>query len=120
MPDPHAEPRRHGPQEVAGREEPALVEEAVGRQEQLAVDVAHLAVLEQGRRDEQPVVGRLLDERDDRRQAVGRGGQLGQPRVVEPHRDLGREVLELVAGQPELREDDAGRPRPSRAWVSSS
>ena len=30
----------------------------------------------------------------------------GQPRVVEPHRDLGGEVLEQVARQPELREDD--------------
>ena len=68
MPDPEA--RRHGPQQVARREEPALVEQAVGRQEQLAMDVPHLAVLEEGRRDEQPVVGRLLDERDDRGQAL--------------------------------------------------
>ena len=55
-----------------GGEEAALVEQAVGRQEELAVDVPDLAVLEQGGRDEQPVVGRLLDERDDRRQAAGR------------------------------------------------
>ena len=34
------------------------------------MDVADLAVLEQRRGDEQPVVGRLLDERDDRRQAA--------------------------------------------------
>ena len=53
-----------------GREEPALVEEAVGRQEQLAMDVADLAVLEQGRGDEQPVVGQFLDERHDGRQAL--------------------------------------------------
>ena len=70
------------------------------------MDVADLAVLEQRGGDEQPVVGRLLDERDDRGQAPRRGGELGQPRVVEAHRDLGREVLEQVAGQPELREDD--------------
>ena len=107
-PDPDAEPEsgRDGTQHVAGGEEPALVEQPVGRQEQLAMDVAELAVLEQGRGDEQPVVGRLLDERHDRRQSPGRAGQLGQPRVVEPHRDLGGEVLELVAGQPELGEDD--------------
>ena len=74
-PDADAEPRRHRPQQVAGGEEPALVEQAVGRQEQLAVDVPDLAVLEQGGRDEQPVVGRLLDERDDRRQAARRGGE---------------------------------------------
>ena len=73
------------------------------------MDVAELAVLEQGGSDEQPVVGRLLDERHDDRQVAGRIGEIGQPRVVEPHRDLRREVLELVAGQPELREDDEVR-----------
>ncbi len=36
----------------------------------------------------------------------GHAGQLGQARIVEAHRDLGGEVLELVAGQPELGEDD--------------
>ena len=35
-----------------------------------------------------------------------RGREPRQPRVVEAHRDLRREVLELVAGQPELGEDD--------------
>ena len=33
-------------------------------------------------------------------------GQRRQARVVEPHRDLGSEVLEQVAGQAELREDE--------------
>ena len=70
------------------------------------MDVAELAVLEQGGGDEQAVVGRLLDERHDRRQPAGRRGERRQPRVVEPHRDLGGEVLEQVAGQPELREHD--------------
>ena len=60
----------------------------------------------EGGRDEQPVIARLLDERDDGGQPVRRRRERGQPRVVEPHRDLGREVLQLVAGQPELREDD--------------
>ena len=104
--EPDAEARRNGPEHVARPEEPALVEQPVGRQEQLAVDVADLAVLEQGRRDEQPVVGRLLDEGDDGREVLGRGGELGQPGVVEPERDLRRQVLELVAGQAQLREDD--------------
>ena len=49
-PMPDAEPRRDGPQHVAGREEAALVEQAVGRQEQLAVDVPDLAVLDAARR----------------------------------------------------------------------
>src|SRR5262245_4907086 len=51
------------------------------------------------------MVAGLLDERHDRRQPAGLAGQLGQSRIVEPHRDLGREILELVAGEPELRED---------------
>ena len=37
-------------------------------------------------------------------------GQRREPRVVEPHRDVGREVLEQVAGQPELGEHDQARP----------
>ena len=106
IPIPDPEPRRHRPEHVAGGEEPALVEQAVRREEQLAVDVPDLAVLEQGGRDEQPVVGGLLDERDDGRDATGVGGEIGQARVVEAHRDLAGEVLELVAGQPELGEDD--------------
>ena len=74
-PDPDPQPRRDRPEQIARGEEPALVEQAVGRQEQLAVDVAELAVLEQGRGDEQAVVGRLLDERDDRGQALGGPGR---------------------------------------------
>ena len=59
----------------------------------------------------------------------GRRRERRQPRIVEPHRDLGGEVLELVAGQPELGEDDevgtARRAPPSssswwRARLSSS
>ena len=65
-PDAHPEARRHRPQDVARGEEAPLVEQPVGRQEDLAVDVPDLAVLDQGGGDEQPVVGRLLDERDDR------------------------------------------------------
>ncbi len=113
-PDARAETRRDGPQQVARREETTLVEQAVGRQEELPVDVPDLAVLEQGRGDEQPVVGRFLDERHDRGQALGHTGELSEARIVEPHRDLGRQVLEQVAGQPELGEDDAGR-HPPRA-----
>ena len=69
-PDADPEPRRRRPQEIARGEEPPLVEQAVRRQEQLPVDVPDPAVLEQGRGDEQAVVGRFLDERDDDRQAV--------------------------------------------------
>ena len=112
-PDPDAQPRRHGAQHVAGREEAPFVEEAVRRQEHLAVDVAELSVLEEGGRDEQAVVCRFLDERDDRGQTGRGGGESSQPRIVQPHRHLAREVLELIAGEAELREDHqvrTGRP----------
>ena len=70
------------------------------------MDVLDAPVLEQDRGDEQAMVGRLLDERHDRREVLGGRGQVGQPRVVQAHRDLRGEVLELVAGQPQLREHD--------------
>ena len=78
------------------------------------MDVAHPAVLEQRRGDAQPVVARLLDERHDRGRSAGRlPRERRQPRVVEAHRDLGREVLQQVAGQPQLREhDEPGVVRP--------
>ena len=78
------------------------------------MDVPELAVLEQRGGDEQPVVGRFLDERDDRGHPVRRAGKLGETRIVEAHRDLGREVLELVAGQPQLGEDDEVRAEVAR------
>ncbi len=54
---------------------------------------------------------------DDGRQPARRPRERGQPRVVEAHRDLGGEVLEQVAGQAELGEDDqagAARAAPRR------
>jgi hypothetical protein len=58
----NAEARRHRPQHVAGGEEPALIEQAVGREVDLPVNVPDLAVLKECRRDEQPMVAGLLDE----------------------------------------------------------
>ena len=118
-PDPDPKPRRHRPQEVAGGEEAALIEQAVGGQEQLAVDVDDPAVLEQGGGDEQAVVGRLLDERHDRRQPHGLRGERGQGGVVQANGHLAGQVLEQVPGQPQLGEDDQAGP-PVRASPSSS
>ncbi len=105
----HAQARVDGPEPIARGEEAALVEEAVGGQEQLAVDEPNLAVLQQRGRDEEPVIVRLLDERDDGRQRLRPGGEAEQARVVLAHRDFGRQVLELVAGQAELRKHDQPR-----------
>ena len=111
QPEPDPEPRRRRPQEIARGEEPPLVEQPVRGKEQLPVDVPDPTVLEQRRRDEQAVIGRLLDERHDRREVLRRGREAGQARVVEADRHLRGEILEQIAGQAELREDDeAGAP----------
>ena len=73
-----------------------------------------LAVLEEGRGDEQPMVAGLLDERDDGGKPLGFDGKGRESGVVDSHRDLGSEILEEVAGQPELRERRRDR-HPSRA-----
>ena len=65
IPEAQPEPAVGRPQRAPGREEAPLVEEPVRRQEDLAMDVAHAALLEQRRRDEEPMVLRFLDERDD-------------------------------------------------------
>src|SRR3990172_4530631 len=112
--DAHAKAARHGPDERAGGEEAPFVEEAVGGQEDLAMNVVHGAVLEQRRGDEETMVGRLLHEGDHRGQAHRLGRQGRKARVIEPHRDLGREILQQVPGQTQLGEDDepgAARPR---------
>ena len=49
-PTPTPSRERDGPQRVAGGEEPPLVEQPVRRQEELAVDVPDLAVLDAGPR----------------------------------------------------------------------
>ena len=68
--------------------------------------VPDLAVLDQRSGDRDPVVAGLLGERDHGGQTAGLGGEPAQTRVVEPHRDLCREVLEHIARKAELREDD--------------
>ena len=68
------------------------------------MDVPDAAVLEQRRRDEQPVVVRLLHERDHHGQAVGRPRESDEPRIVDAHGDLGVEILEQVARETQLRE----------------
>ena len=73
------------------------------------MDVAKAAVLEERRRDEQPMVRRLLHERDDGGHPVRLRGEPEESRIVGAHRDLGVEILEQVAREPELRED--GQPR---------
>ena len=72
--DPDADSSRDGTARSTspGREEAPLVEQPVGRQVQLPVDVPDLAVLDERGGDEQAVVGRFLDERHDRGQSLGR------------------------------------------------
>ncbi len=71
------------------------------------MDVDQPAVLEPRRRVVEAVVGRLLDQPDDEGQPLreGREPVAHRPRAVEPHRHLGHEVAQPVAGQRELGED---------------
>ena len=78
------------------------------------MDVPNPAILEERRGDEQAVVSRLLDERDDRREVLRLGRQRGEARIVEPDRHLRGEILEEVAGQPELGEHDQPGAAPAR------
>jgi hypothetical protein len=78
------------------------------------VDVANAAVLQERGRDEEAVVGRLLHEADHGGQAHGLRGEGEEARIVGPHRDLGCQVLEVVAGEAQLGEDDQPGPRGAR------
>ena len=83
------------------------------------MDVAHRAVLEQRRGDEQAVVLGLLHERDDRGDAARRVREPSQARIGQAHRDLGVEVLEDVSREAQLREHDEVEPRPRASSMSA-
>ncbi len=105
-PEFYSQARVHGPEPIASGEKASLVEEAVRGQEELAVYEPDLAVFQQRGRYEESVVHRLLDERDDGRDAVRLRREAQKTRIVLSHRHFGREVLELVTGQAELGKDD--------------
>jgi hypothetical protein len=106
---PDAQARVDGAQPVARGEETPLVKEAVSGQEELAVDEPDFPVLHEGGADEESVVVRFLHKRNHGRHSGRLGGKAQQPRVVGAHRHLGRQILQLVAGQAQLREDDKVR-----------
>src|SRR5206468_2380210 len=56
--------------------------------------------------DDETMVARCLPERHGRRAPPRRCREPDESWIVEAQRHLGREVLELVAGQAELGEDD--------------
>ena len=115
QPDAGADPRRHRAEHVARGEEAPLIEQPVRGQVHLPMDVADLAVLDERGRNEEPVVARFLDEGDDRRETPRGAGEPGESRVVESHRDVGGEVLEQVAREAQLGEDDQAGARLARA-----
>ena len=104
---PTPEPRRHGPQQVARRRRTAARRTARrsagtacgGRAGSRRPRASAAAMNSRWSADSS------TNDTTADRPRVARG-QRGQARVVEAHRDLGREVLEQVAGQPELGEDD--------------
>ena len=74
-----------GPDGVAPGEEPALIEQSVGWQVDLVMDVHHLAAREIGRRDVEAVAPVFIHETDQQIDAPGwppaAGGRLGSSRV---------------------------------------
>ena len=85
------------------------------------MDVADPAVLEQRRGDEQPVVARLLDERDDADRSSVSAASVARRGSSSRIATSDGEVLEQVAGQPQLGEDDEPGalrrgPRASSSW----
>jgi len=79
------------------------------------VHESHSTVLQKGGADKEPMIVRLLDERDDSRHSGRLFGQAQKPRIVDPHRHLGGQVLQLISGQAQFRKDDkAGTPGPGR------
>ena len=101
----HAQARVDGTQLRARAKEAALVEQSVVGQVRLAVDVADRALLEQCRRDVELLVVGALDEAHDRRNAICIAREGDQALVVGAHGDLGIEILEQVARQPQLGKD---------------
>ena len=87
-------------------EETSFIEQAVVGQECLPGNAAHRAVFKQGGGDQEPVVVRLLDEADHDRHFSGKLCQLLQARVGATHGDLGVELLQEIAGQTQLWEDE--------------
>ncbi len=96
---------------LAGLEVAVLVEDAIGRQEALAVDALELAVTQHGRGIVE--VGRAVDEADDEGEAgpLGRGvGELAHDaQVVADETRLEQQVFGRVAG-------DAPAPGRRRRW----
>lgn len=70
------------------------------------MDMANLAILDQRPRDEQPMIGGFLDERDDGRHSDRRGRDPCQTGIIQAHGHITGQVLELVAGQAKLGKDD--------------
>src|ERR1035437_8772992 len=98
-------PGVEGPEPVAGGEIPGLVEEAIGGQVHLAVDVDDRAPRKVEGRVVEAVVVALQDAADHGVHLPGRLGEGLNLRAVEAQGGLGDQVLEKVPGERELGED---------------
>jgi len=87
---------------IAGPREAPLVEHAVGRQVDLAVQPDQLAISQQRGAVAEAVRIGLLDEADGQHHPGRLAAQRGEARVVRPHGDIRHQVGEHVAGQCEL------------------
>ena len=102
-----AEPRgveRHEP--IAGREIPLLVEQPIGRQIHLAMDVDYPSPLGPERGVVESVMRRLFDEAHDQRHRPGGVDQLPNLRPGGRDRQIGHHVADEIAGQRQFGKDD--------------
>ena len=92
---------------VAGGEEASLVEHAVGRQVDFAMDVAHPPAGEEQGAVVKAMTRRFLDQSDDHRDPPARLEQRPDGlRLIEAHRHVGDQVLEQISRQAELWKDE--------------
>jgi len=118
--DQHPQPpeaRVKGPDAIPPGEVAPLVKQGVGRQVDLVVQVDDLPAGEIRRRHVEAVAGVLVDEADHQIQVAAGLEQDAEGRVVGggAHRHLVDQVLQVVAGQGKLREQqqiNAGGPGP--------
>src|SRR5438477_260313 len=104
-----------GVEAIAGPEVAPVVEDAVGRQVDLAMDVHELPGGPVPLRDVELRVGRTLDEPGADVEIAGSFGDRGKLRIVGRTCHVRGEILEVIPGQRELREDHQTGARRLRA-----
>ena len=99
------EARIEGADPIAAREVALLVEHAVGRQVDLAMNGDDLSAVEEDRRIVEAERRRFLDEPRDERDDAAELAEARDLRRIERERDRRHHVAQQVSGEAELREN---------------